>query len=383
MRIRRGTVLGPLLALGVIVIMVLASAGGGQRGDPYAPDSTAPRGAKAMVELLTQFGAEVNIRRGIPSSSDGVALVLEAELDPADADTLRRFAREGATVVVATPDSSLAPAQAGLVDPAALVGAGRCSWALPGVERLGGVTATFAVAADEAGEQEPQGQGCFGEDQGGFSVVRVPAGDGEIIAVGGPDVFTNRYLAQGDNAVLATNLLVGRGPVAFVRPGRPGGGEQGLLALLPGGFWRVIIELTLALVVLVWASAPRLGRPVAEPMLLALPGTALAEAAANLYQRAASGPAAARWLRRRAHQELAARVGLAPNVSSAELSLAVAAAGAAELGPEVDPGSAQAGERAAAIEAVLEGAAVPNGAALLVLADNLDRLRREVSHGPS
>ncbi|MFN0028859.1 MAG: DUF4350 domain-containing protein [Acidimicrobiales bacterium] len=355
------------LVLTMIVAAVWASGGDRRSGPPYGPTSTDPDGAAALVALLRRFDTEVNIRSGMPAESDAVAVVLQAPAVEADLEDLLRFARDGNVVVVADPSTLL---KAGLIsewserlvtgapDLDEVVARRDCTMDLPDVERLVGLSASFLVQDAAAG--------CFGSAREA-GLVQWAVGDGTVVGVGGPDPFSNAFLARADNAVLATSLLAGRGPVAFVEPVPVTDGEYGLgtlVGLLPEWFWRLMAALVVAAGLSVWASARRLGRPLSEPALLELPATGLTTGVANLYERARRPALAAYWLRARAQRQLAPKVGLPASVSPEELAQALAAA---------DPG----GEPAAAAPAIrdlLVSGPVTDGAALLRLSQGLDAL---------
>jgi hypothetical protein len=198
-------------------------------------------------------------------------------------------------------------------------------------------------------------------------VVEQLIGRGRVLHIGGAHVFTNRFLAEGDNAVLVTDLLAGVADAQLVRPAPPGSGDRTLLELLPGGFWRLLVQLGVAVLLFVWASAVRLGRPVREPALLQLDGTALTDAVSQLYQRTGRTALAATWLRRRTRRLLARQYQL---TSAAPAELAATASRAA--GRPTDTGR---------YAAALGEGPVADGAALVELAATLDRLREEVGHG--
>ncbi len=357
-----------LVVVLVIVAMVLASVSARRVGPPYDPTSTEPDGAAALIELLRRFDTEVNMRNGMPGDEDRLAVVLQSPIAPSDEDAILQFVRDGNVVVVADPFSSLLSglgldgAEAVVPFTEALdrdVPRGDCTLALDGVNRLRGFSATLPAPPD-AGS-------CFGTGGRAGLVVR-QVGDGTVIAVAGPDPFSNAYLAQADNAVLAITLLSGQGPVAFIQPGGSGDGGYGmgrLVGLLPQWFWRLMAGLAVAAALSVWASARRLGRPVYEPALLDLPAVGLTEGVANLWQRARRPASAAYWLRVRAHRQLAQRVGLAASASSEEVARALAAA-RHDVG--LDP-------MTEAIKDLLVSGSVTDGATLVGLSDGLDTLR--------
>ena len=315
----KGPLLAGLVVVVIVVAIVLSSASGRRDGAPLSPNSTAPDGARALVELLDRFDVELNVRVGMPAETDGAALLLESEFDGQSADALLAFARDGNTVVVAAPSSSLVGDFVPSLDPPTATPAGRCPDPIAGVEQLFGLAGRFGLDDVDAGFVSS----CFGirtADGSSAAIVRRPIGNGEVVAIAGPEVFTNRYLAEGDNAALATALLAGRGSVSFVTPAPAGAGDKTLVELVPGWFYRVGLQLLMGFALFVWASAPRLGPPVREPLLWPLPSTALATQIGGLYQRSRQPAVAARWLRRRARRQLTSRYRLARDCSVGELA---------------------------------------------------------------
>ncbi len=358
MRARRGWMVAPVAVVMVVIVVVIASSSARRSGAPFDPASTDPDGAKALVELLGAFDTEVVVRLGAAEQlgAGDVVLALEGGLTDDDVDRLRQAARDGAAVVVAQPDARLTPEVTGSVDIDAVLLARRCT-GFDGVEELQGLTTSYAVGAGDLS--------CFATEAGAALVVR-DVGRGRIVSVGGPDVFTNHYLDEHDNAVLATSLLVGRGPVQLVRPAPLTSGDKTLLELLPAGFWRLVAQGLVAMALLAWASARRHGRPVREPMLWPLPGTAATESVAELYHRTNRYGLSARWLRARLRRSLLRRYQLPPGSPTAELSrlleLERPGSGVAELAWRT-----------------LEGPDPDTNEELLALAAATDQLRREVS----
>ena len=239
----------------------------------------------------------------------------------------------------------------------------RIAW--EGVEAVQGFDAAFL--ADASG---PAVDGVCFADADTASVLRRQVGLGELYTVGGPAPFTNRYLARHDNAVLATALLVDGATVHLVRPRPFGTGDRSLLDLLPDGFYRLMVQLGVALALFVWASAVRLGRPVREPLLLELPSTSFTDSVAQLYQRGGRRAVAAGWLRRRARRELLHRYQLPPDTGVEQLAAVLAAAAGHP-------------EHADRYAAVLRDQEPGSSEELLDVAASIDRLRREVTHGSS
>lgn len=104
-------------------------------------------------------------------------------------------------------------------------------------------------------------------DETGAVVVRWPHGEGDVIAVSDPWMFTNGWMGQADNAVLAVRLT-GAGPVVFDEYVHGFGAHAG-----PSGLGATVFTVigvgVLAALVGMWAIGKRLGP--AEQSARALP----------------------------------------------------------------------------------------------------------------
>lgn len=353
-----------VVGLGVLAV-VLAASGSSPSGTPLDPAGTGPGGTKALVELLGESGAEVSVGPQVPTSTDGVALLLADTTSAAMTDDLTAWVEAGGTLVVTDPRSSFTPS--GTPVPTAFglgqttLGRGRCTIAaLDGLDRVapGDGSVVFDVPEDATA--------CVDAGKGSF-VVDEPVGDGHLVTVGGAGAFTNELLGSHDNAVLAVDLLAPR-PGAPVRVlwgmTGPAGGEQ-LGDLISTGVKLALWELVVVFVVFALWRGRRLGRPVAEPQLVQVGGSELVSAVGHLLARSRDPDRAARLLRADLRRQLAARLGLGPGVA-----------------PEVlaDVAAARTGlDRDRVAEAVTD-AAVRSDDELLTLAHDIDTIRTEVLH---
>ena len=290
-----------LILVGVLALVVLIAGDpdGSDPGPPLSPEGTGPSGAKAMTILLDELGADVDVDRGVPDADVETAVLLQDRLDDGRREALGRWVEDGGTLVVADPSSGLTPPVAEPVGSFAGFGdvdldAGDCDMdALADVEHLdlgGGV-----LYESSAGSAR-----CFDDGAGAF-VVESAFGQGRVIAVGGPYPFTNEGLGRADAAVLVADLLAPDPEgtrVAFLDradpvAGRPGGGDETLLDLVPDRVVLALIQLGLAFGAYVWFRARRAGRPVAEPLPTTLAGSELVAAVGQLLA-AGAGPRAGR-----------------------------------------------------------------------------------------
>lgn len=294
-----------LWIIAILLVVVATAYFGSSRQNPgpaLDPDSTSPDGARALVALVGRLGGDIQVIEGVPQRDVDVALVLEDRLPRAQADDLERWVERGGTLVIADPSSLLTPrVGGGAVDEVA----GSCSIAgLEDVETLDvGISRGYVVTEGA--------DACFDTGDGEAFVVRRVSGEGTVVSLGGPDVFTNALLDEVDNAVLAGALLSGDGRrAAFVRPVLAGGGDRGLVDLIETPARAAMAQLLVVfLVVVVWRSR-RLGRPVTEPQPVGIQGSELTNAVGRLLRNNRRPDRAAAILRDHARRDLSAVLGL-------------------------------------------------------------------------
>jgi hypothetical protein len=270
--VRGRGLLGWAALAGCLLLVALIVAAPAPRSDrPLDPRSSGPSGARAVVLLLEELGAEVSIASD-PLDRSATALLLEDQLDPAGRARIRDWVRAGGVLVVADPSSPLADAG----DPAP------CPDALDTVETIG-----FGPGA---GGSVPQGSSCFD------GLVRAATlGDGDVIVVGTARPFTNQLLGEVDNAVLVADLLAPTATesVTFVKA-RAGTGERRLFDLLGPRTAQAIGQLAIAALVYVAWRGRRLGRVVPEDQPVRVAGSELVAAVGRMLgSRRRPGEAAA------------------------------------------------------------------------------------------
>jgi len=320
----------PWVAVVVGVALVVVVAGRGEEeGNPLDPASPGPLGTKGLVEVLRELGGEVRVSGEPPGAGTETALLLSDDLSPVRRQRLLDWVGRGATLVVADPSSGVTAVeqagstQIGLLDAeierrcdvAALADVGR-------VAAPGGIV--FEI---------PEGQGtpggtraCFPRNDGAWLLVQ-PVGSGTVVRLGGASVLVNRELGEADNAVLLASLLVpAEGTtVQVLQPPLPGGGDAGLTDLIAPRVRLALWQLVVAFVLLALWRARRLGRPVAEPQPVQLPGAELVVAVGNLLQRARGRGQAAGLLTDDLRRSLAERLGLPPSTPADQVADTVAA----------------------------------------------------------
>lgn len=306
----------PSLALGLVVLVVAALAGrAGSEGGPLDPRNTGELGARGLVLLLEELGAEVELAVAVPSGATDVALILEDRLDADTSDQVREWVRAGGVLVVADPFSPFAPAFELVVEAEPHVAPGVCDITqLGAVQRLGADAVEFAYRVPSAATS------CFGDGSRAVVVVQ-REGAGVVVALGSPLPLLNRHLAEADHAVLAAHLLA---PVPGTRVAvverLVGSGDRDLVDLVGDNVWLFLVQLGVAFAVLAWWKGRRLGRPVAEPQAVRIAGAELTEAVARLLERSGSPDRAARRLRSDLHRRLAVRLGAPVSVAPEALA---------------------------------------------------------------
>lgn len=301
----RRVAFGALLFLAVLVGAYLTAARQTQ-GPPLDPSSTAPDGAKAVVELVDAL-ASMDVVEQVPDGDVDAALVLQDRLDRDAEEALMDWVRDGGTLVVADADSTATPAVKGTVAGQVEVGcAGDVPAGLRDVRRL--------QVGDGLRFDPPAGAATCGPAGTGAYVVVQDEGAGRVVSVGGPDAFTNRHLDEADNAVLVAALLApdAGSRSAFLRPTLlVGNGDQGLVDLVGTPVRAALVQLVIAFLLVALWRARRLGRPVLEPQPVPIESSELTEAVARLLARAQHPARAAAVLRDRARRDLSGPLGLA------------------------------------------------------------------------
>ena len=356
-------------ALGAAVLVLALFAGGPSGGrSPLDPGSTSASGTKALMDLLGQSGATVDVRDTTPDGSTPIALLMTDTTSAAMTEELQQWVDHGGTLVVTDPRSSFSAAPSGSTSVFGLVNAslarGNCQIAaLHQVARL----------APRAGGDElnvPAGSSaCFTDEQGAAFVVDTPTGQGHVVSIGSAGVLTNDGLGQEDNSVLAVDLLAPQpGQPVAVLWGMTGGGARspGLSSLISTGVRQAFVQVGLAFLVYAWWRARRLGSPVLEPQPVQIAGSELVSAVGNLLQQTRDPDRAARLLRADLRRRLAERVGLPPGAP-------------AEVIAEVT--AARSGVDRARVARAVSDIPVRTEDELLDLARDIDVIRTEVLHG--
>jgi hypothetical protein len=323
----------PWVAVVLGVALVVAVAGrGAEEGNPLDPASPGPLGTKGLVEVLRGLGGRVTVSAGQPGTGTDTALLLSDDLTPQRRQGLLDWVRRGGTLVVADPSSGVTR-----VEPAGSTRFGlldaeierRCAEpALRDAERVaapGGVVFQIPEGQGAPGNRPDATQACFPRNDGAWLLVQ-PLGGGTVVRLGGASALVNQELGEADNAILLASLLVPveGTAVQVLQPPLPGGGTAGLGDLIAPRVRLALWQLVLAFVLLALWRARRLGRPVAEPQPVQLPGAELVVAVGNLLQRAKGRGQAAGLLTDDLRRSLAERLGLPPSTPADQVADTVA-----------------------------------------------------------
>ncbi|MGQ4717661.1 DUF4350 domain-containing protein [Streptomyces anulatus] len=387
--------------LAVVLILVVAGitfavVRSGTNHGQLDPRSAGPKGSRAVAELL---------------KARGISVTVATTLDEATAAT-----GPDTTLLVAGPNL-LTRSQQLRLDETASAAAGRTLLIAPGpaaTPRLApGVRAEphHAVSALAPSCELPAARLAGTADMGGIryttqaptaitcypaadrpSLVVLPTGaGGDTVLLGAPDLLHNERLDKQGNASLALQLLGSRPHLVWYLPsltdpsattdddspgdeneGQPESGarddaadESSFLDLVPSGWLWGTLQLTIAAVLAAVWRARRLGPLVTERLPVAIRASESAEGRSLLYRKANARDRAADALRASTRTRIAPLAGV-PGRDAHTPHVLLAAVSARITTPDHD------------VSTLLFGTAPPTDAALVLLADQLDALEREV-----
>ena len=304
----------PWLWVAIAILAVALVASTGSPGGVLDPNGTGPQGAKALVLLLRQYGAQVTLDPGIPGQNVDEALVLSDHLDRGRRQAVAEWAHKGGALVVADPTS---PLQLGAATPlsngissASLHPSGPCA-----IPALGDVQ-QLSIGPSLLLRLPPGARAttCYGYTLSDGERASFLVQEGAVVALGGAGVWTNQRLDQDDNAALAVGLLAptdGR-RVDVLVASRAGGGSRQLLDLLSPRLKWALGMLVVAFGALVWWRGRRFGRPITESGPVQLAGSEIVVAVGELMARAGNRDAAADQLRGATRARLGTVLGVGP-----------------------------------------------------------------------
>lgn len=258
---------------------------------------------------------------------------------------------------------------------------------LPAARRAG----TADMGGTRYTTQDPTAVACY-PSAGLPSLVVLPTGaGGDTVVLGSPDILHNERLDKQGNASLALQLLGSRphlvwylpsltDPSATTDDGAPGDGdeeqpeggarddsadESSFLDLVPSGWLWGTLQLALAAVLAAVWRARRLGPLVTERLPVAIRASESAEGRSLLYRKANARDRTADALRAASRTRLAPLAGV-PAHDAHTPDVLLPAVSARVTAPDRD------------LRTLLFGTAPSTDAALVLLADQLDALEREV-----
>jgi len=358
-----------LVVFGTLLAVVRS---GGRRGE-LDPAGVDPAGSRALATLLRERGVDVRrVHTVAEAASAGltggtVFVPLPERLPRGSLGALAN--RGGADLVLVDPDDdTLAALAAGVRRGGPVEVASRqpaCDLpaaAVAGSAALGGTA--YDVTDPDAIQCYPSG--------GRPTLVALTAAAGRVTVLGASALFTNERLADDGNAALALGLLGQRPTLLWLLPTpgqlppRPAAEDApGLLDLLPDRVLLAVDQLAVAVVLFALWRARRLGPVVAETLPVVVRSAETVEGRARLYRASGARPEAAEALRAGVRTRLGDLLGRPPDGSGAALAQGVAA---------------RTGRPAGTVSGLLYGAGrdVPDDAALVRLAGELDAVEREV-----
>ncbi|MFJ8697105.1 DUF4350 domain-containing protein [Streptomyces roseolilacinus] len=379
---------GVLFALALLIVagVVLALMRTGEQHGRLDPRSADPNGSRAIAELLKGRGVSVRVATTLDevtaaAGPDSTVLVTAPDLLSDNQQTVLRGTIDmsgGRTVLLAADAGSLGALAPGVTaDLPATVRALQPGCALPEARRAGAVSLggeRYVTAGSASADA------CYFRD-GLPTLVRLKnSAGGDTVLLGAADLLFNARLADEGNASLALQLLGSRSHLVWYLPSltdpsaADGDGSDGadraeeetdFLSLIPSGWLWGTLQLAVAAVLAAVWRARRLGPLVTERLPVAIRASEAAEGRARLYFRADARDRAAAVLRSATRARLAPLVGVpsreahSPDVLLPALS--------ARLTGDAD-----------GLRDLLFGPAPSRDAALVLLADQLDALEREV-----
>ncbi|GHG27336.1 MULTISPECIES: DUF4350 domain-containing protein [Amycolatopsis] len=362
---------GARIPLAILVLIFVAGAllllgRGEQAYGALEPGSYEPGGAHALVKLLKDQGVDVRTARTIAEADaevgeDATLLVTAPDLAPAKRfDALRERA---ADVVLVTPGEPTLRDSLPLVHAAGRSDVGT----LPPQ-----CTVAAAVAAGEAtlggiGYASPGARSCYPGEDGGGTLLQLAEGNRTTTLLGTPAPLTNARLADQGNAALGLRLLGAHPKLVWYLPSASDPAldvsRRSIFDLIPDGWYFGAAQAFVAVALVALWRARRLGPVVTEPLPIVVRAAETAEGRARLYRRAKAAGHAGETLREAARHRLRTTLGLPRDADPAAL---------------VESVSTRTGRPPNDVGAVLYGPPVPDDPALVRLADELDRVEREV-----
>jgi hypothetical protein len=358
-RARLPVIVGGVVILAAVLQAVLTGAVSADRLDPTA---AGPQGGRALAALLRDHSVDVRTVDVPSGGADTTVFYAAPHLAGLTPGSLESSANATEVVVVEPLSRDLAALRTRIVvaghddedvrDPVC----DQPDAVAAGAVLLGGFS--FGAPTDAVACYPSRGDAAF--------VEHTESGGRRVTALGSGSFMTNEHLGQQGNAALALRLLSRHPTVEWVYPRSvpvPGGERRSLRSLLPHRLFVLVAELLVVVLLLALWRGRRLGPVVVEPLPVVVRAAEAVEGRARLYEAARAREAAANALRAGLRDRLVRVLGLAPDADAATMVAAVTARARASA-PDVGD--------------LLYGPPPPDDAALVRLADQLDRLDSEV-----
>lgn len=389
---------GLLIALLVLVIagVTFAAVRSGTHHGHLDPRSADPKGSRAAAELLKARGISVTVATTLDEATtaagpDTTLLVTGPNLlTPSQQRRLHETtaASSGRTLLIAPGPAAVSRLAPGVrAEPHRPVSVLPPSCAFPaarsaGPADMGGVRYTAPDSTAPA---------CYPSGRAPSLLILEDREDGDTVLLGSSDFLHNERLDHQGNASLALQLLGSRphlvwylpslaDPSATTDDGTSGdnnhdsddgsgegasGDESSFLDLIPSGWIWGTLQLTLAACLAAFWRARRLGPLVVEQLPVSIRASESAEGRAGLYRKANARDRAAASLRAAARTRIARLTGVtAREAHTSDALLPVVSTRTTTTGDD--------------LSTLLFGPAPADDAALVLLAEHLDALEREV-----
>ncbi|HEV2375938.1 MAG TPA: DUF4350 domain-containing protein [Streptosporangiaceae bacterium] len=367
-----------VVLIGAVAIALL------QQGPPVAgpldPNGVTSPGTHALAALLTQRGQTVvrvtTVSQAVAQARrTGTTLVL-AGPQSLDAGQLAALSQVSANLLLVAPDeadlAALAPhdTTAGVTD----IRASAPACGLPAARAAGSADMGGTLFSSDA----PGAWRCYpafpvldadGQPGEGFASLVTYTSAGRVVTALGTGLpLTNGALGQQGDAALALNLLGGTQRVVWLVPTPPvrpavATGPRPLSALIPQSAHLVVVELSVAVLLIALWRARRFGPLIAEPIPVTVRSAETVVGHGRLYRTRRARDRVAATLRAAALARITARLGQPPDVQ-----------------PEVvcHELANRTGRDTEQVRQILFGAVPADDAALLRLANDLDSLEGQV-----
>lgn len=383
-RWRPRILLAGAVALGLAVLIAVALAQSAPPS-PLEPTSADKTGARALVQVLSDHGVDVQVVRTLTDAqravrvASGPTTVVIADptnLPPPALDRLLKDVyRDLDRLVVVDPSQEaldLADLPVQSLAGQAPLGRPRCDSALieSGDEVSTWTTSRFVSSDDEAtlcfpldgGEGQPED---WSHGAGLAITHATDAPDTQVVLVGFGASWSNEEIADDAHAGIAIRILGSTPNLIWYQPGLSDAADYADSAdsVWPAWVGPVSGLIAAAFVLFAVAVGRRLGSAVVEPLPVLVPAAEITTSRGRLYLRTNDRGRSARILQDASKRRLAARLGVPRGASGDQLVAAVASA---------------TGLMPAGVAELLFGPPPPDDAALIDLAQQLTNLEERV-----